>query len=42
MTEWKILSGGWVGSVGKLLMDLLTLAPIRHGIVRLLTPSRGK
>ncbi len=42
MTEWKILSGGWVGSVGKFLMDLLTLAPIRHGIVRLLTPSRGK
>jgi multidrug efflux pump len=42
MTEWKILSGGWVASVGKFLMDLLTLAPIRHGIVRLLTPSRGK
>jgi multidrug efflux pump len=42
MTEWKILSGGWVGFVGKFLMDLLTLAPIRHGIVRLLTPSRGK
>ena len=42
MTEWKILSGGWVASVGKFLIDLLTLAPIRHGIVRLLTPSRGK
>ncbi len=42
MTEWKILSGGWVASVGKFLMDFLTLAPIRHGIVRLLTPSRGK
>jgi multidrug efflux pump len=42
MTEWKILSGGWVASVGKLLINLLTLAPIRHGIVRLLTSSRGK